>query len=133
MKQKKKLFFQSYFKCIWSCSSRNKDKYSCPVCLQTFGFAVNLKKHIWFTHGSSGGDLRLRISHIVPVTVPLPSKLEKMAEKYEDMKCSICGKFCTNWKALENHMLSHTNENPYKCEVCGKGFKVIMFMGSYIW
>ena len=65
-----------------------------------------------------------KASQAIPISVPLPTKKEKLDEKLEDMKCSVCGKICLNWKNLEVHMLAHTNQNPFKCEVCGKGFRV---------
>lgn len=104
---------------------KNQDKYSCPVCSRAFAFAVNLKKHFWFCHSNSGADIRMKSAQVVPMPLPMPSKKAKLEEKYEDMKCSICGKVCPNWKTLEVHMLAHTNEAPFKCETCGRGFRVI--------
>ena len=60
----------------------------------------------------------------IRLPMPLPSKEERLNEKYDDMKCSVCGKNCKNWKSLELHMLSHANEKPFECNICGKGFKV---------
>ena len=105
-------------------SRRNLDKYNCPICHRNFAFAVNLKKHFWFEHSTTGGNFRIKASQAIPISVPLPTKKEKLDEKLEDMKCSVCGKICLNWKNLEVHMLAHTNQNPFKCEVCGKGFRV---------
>ena len=103
---------------------RNKDHYKCTDCHRTFGYAVNLKKHIWFCHSKTGAQLKLLSSQALRMAIPLPTREEKLNEKYEDMKCSLCGKMSTNWKGLELHMLSHANEKPFKCTLCGKGFKV---------
>ena len=83
-----------------------------------------MKKHIWFCHSKTGAQLKSLSSQALRMAIPLPTKEEKLNEKYEDMKCSLCGKFSTNWKGLELHMLSHANEKPFKCTLCGKGFKV---------
>ena len=102
-----------------------KDKYSCTVCSATFAYAVNVKKHFWLTHSVTGADLKAsKGGQGVPINVPLPTKEDKLYEKYEDMKCTICGKYSSNWKALQLHMLAHTNQTPYKCDICGKGFRV---------
>ena len=85
---------------------------------------MNLKKHFWFEHSNTGGNFRIKASQGIPISVPLPTKKDKLDEKYEDMKCSVCSKVCLNWKNLEVHMLAHTNETPFKCEQCGKGFRV---------
>ncbi len=104
---------------------KNQDKYSCPVCLRAFGYAVNLKKHFWFCHSTTGAQIRMKSAvSMLPLSVPLPSKHERLVEKFEDMTCSICGKVCKNWKYLEIHMLGHTKKNPFKCDTCGRGFKV---------
>ena len=95
------------------------------MCEREFAYAVNLKKHFWFCHSTTGAQLKMLNSQGLRLPIPLPSKEEKLNEKYEDMKCSLCGKICKNWKSLELHMLSHANEKPFKCELCGKGFKVI--------
>ena len=104
--------------------NRKKEKYNCPVCQRNFAFAVNLKKHFWFEHSTTGGNIRIKPSQGIPIKVPLPTKKEKLDEKLDDMTCSVCGKICLNWKNLEVHMLAHTNETPFKCEICGKGFRV---------
>lgn len=103
---------------------KGQDKYNCPICSRTFGFAVNLKKHFWFCHSTSGADIRIRSAQVLPLALPMPSKKDKLNEKMEDMKCSICSKLCSNWKTLEVHMLLHTNENPFKCKICDRGFRV---------
>jgi DNA-directed RNA polymerase subunit M/transcription elongation factor TFIIS len=42
-------------------------------------------------------------------------------EKFEDMKCKICGFEATTWKQLQVHVMDHTKERPYKCDICKKG------------
>merc|ERR1719510_839492 len=66
---------------------KHQDTYSCPVCPRTFGFAVNLKKHYWFCHSSTGGDIQMKSAQAIPVSLPMPTKQDKLDEKYEDMIC----------------------------------------------
>ena len=40
-----------------------------------------------------------------------------------EFKCSYCGKMLKTKKSLEAHEREHTGEKPFKCDICGNGFK----------
>ncbi|GAB0086670.1 hypothetical protein DMENIID0001_007710 [Sergentomyia squamirostris] len=77
--------------------SQLQDLYSCEVCAKKFRTQLTLKKH-----------KRLHTGEIT--------------ERF----CEICRRRFINAKSLDEHMLKHANEapRPFKCEMCGKGFKI---------
>ena len=129
-------------------SSRNINshltkKYSCGKCDQSFAFAINVRKHQWMCHRKGMKHiLRLNNSNnqedgsndndqsSTYLSEELDGHLDKRArkkkalqEKIEDMTCKDCGLKCTSWKQLQIHTMDHSNERPFKCKLCQKGFK----------
>ncbi|KAJ4444416.1 hypothetical protein ANN_06208 [Periplaneta americana] len=47
-------------------------------------------------------------------------------------KCDICGKGFKRREYLVTHIRTHTGERPYKCEICGKGFSQQGPLGDHV-
>ncbi|ODM89029.1 putative zinc finger protein [Orchesella cincta] len=43
-------------------------------------------------------------------------------------KCSICPKSYVHQKNLDTHILSHTNERPYKCSTCQQSYRTAAYL-----
>ncbi len=52
-------------------------------------------------------------------------------EAGEAYKCPHCDKRILFLSKFTEHMRTHTGERPYKCDVCGKGFKQRVHMKSH--
>ncbi|XP_073994323.1 uncharacterized protein isoform X2 [Rhodnius prolixus] len=48
---------------------------------------------------------------------------KKKKRKHEISKCLICGKVFHHAEYLKTHLLSHSNERPHLCHICGASFK----------
>ena len=42
---------------------------------------------------------------------------------HEALRCNDCGRYFAYPKDLKRHLLSHSNEKPYCCDICGKTLK----------
>ena len=125
-------------------------RYECGKCDQRFAFAINVRKHEWLCH-RKGIKHMLRLNNTDDNTLDevnqtnisgvndlnntsssqlIDGQMDKrtrkkkaLQEKMEDMTCKDCGLKCTSWKQLQIHTMDHSNERPFKCKLCKKGFK----------
>ncbi len=131
----------------------NAKSFTCQECFKCFTRRFGLKRHQelhkkpedWsyqctICEKKCSNQRRLR-RHMVIHSKRTPWKCEHCHKKFklkeslvkhseyhkkkEDWKyqCSTCGKKCVNKKNLTDHLLVHSDENPWICEQCGKRFK----------
>ena len=43
-------------------------------------------------------------------------------EEPDSETCDFCGKICTSFDHLLNHVLVHTERKPYRCDICETRF-----------
>ena len=101
-----------------------KKRVSCYHCNKTFKTELILRTHIKNTHmekdplkctdceGIFNSEVRLR-HHLMVVHNRLEGTLA----------CPHCPKRFVNQLRLKTHMISHSEERPYTCEICGFNLK----------
>lgn len=77
----------------------------CKVCGETLNGAVAMKEHMRSIHDVLVSD----------------TEEERRLEASSSM-CSVCGKIVKDIN-LDRHMITHTEERPFVCQLCGKRFK----------
>ncbi|KAM7401047.1 hypothetical protein PAMA_005310 [Pampus argenteus] len=83
-----------------------KKEHKCPFCNKLHASKKTLAKHV----------RRFHPEHIQEF-------LTKRKRKSEGWKCAICLKSFTRRPHLEEHMILHTQDRPFKCSFCDEHFK----------
>ncbi|XP_029309168.1 zinc finger and BTB domain-containing protein 41 [Cottoperca gobio] len=83
-----------------------KKEHKCPFCNKLHASKKTLAKHV----------RRFHPEHIQEF-------LTKKKRKNEGWKCAICLKTFTRRPHLQEHMILHTQERPFKCSFCDEYFK----------
>ncbi|XP_076092623.1 uncharacterized protein LOC143064014 [Mytilus galloprovincialis] len=52
-----------------------------------------------------------------------PTSTKLCSEDGNNRTCQVCGKTCSKPSDLKRHMMSHTGERPFRCNICGKAFR----------
>jgi len=97
----------------------------CHHCGKWYKNAPTLQQHINRSHGGS----QFRCSYcpnIYKFETSLKNHMKDCFRAPHNLNkniCEICGKICKDSHLLKCHMLVHQDERPFKCRVCGEGFK----------
>ena len=104
----------------------NIRKHVCDVCPQAFFRKEEMEKHKRIKHTIPDDIMKCKFKDCDYVC-NLPSKLVEHIQtvhfgnyRYNCDKCNFRTQNITNYN---NHLRVHSNERPFKCPKCGKGFK----------
>ncbi|XP_067686399.1 zinc finger protein 208-like [Haliotis asinina] len=97
-------------------------KHQCSVCKKRFFVPSELKRHMIRHEGE-----RTFQCHLCPQAFYHDFGLKRhlkvhIAKEKLAYGCELCGKRFAEACYLREHMMKHTGERPFKCDVCDKGF-----------
>ncbi|XP_052748300.1 uncharacterized protein LOC113517148 isoform X2 [Galleria mellonella] len=101
--------------------------YTCSYCSKQYNTKARLKEHVAEKHFNV--DLRKFPCNVCgkmfKLRPNLRTHIRAVHEKSTVCKCDICGKQLTNKNNMAAHMVSHSDDRPYKCTFngCRKQFK----------
>ena len=106
-----------------------KSPSTCPVCLLTFDSQNKMFKHKTLEHSTDEKYQCQYCGKRCPSTAALRS--HKIRHEPPKFKCGFCDKMLKTEVAQIVHEREHTGERPYKCEICGKGFKSMSILATH--
>lgn len=104
--------------------AHKKQEYLCPICGKQFFYKSSLASHqsvhqlLPKTHVCSKCEARFTTQRSLR-----RHYFTHYNYKDKEFICESCGKRFAYSMALKNHKLSHSEERPYACRICGTSFK----------
>ncbi|XP_061523668.1 zinc finger protein 420-like isoform X1 [Phycodurus eques] len=96
-------------------SENRKLKYKCAHCDKRFRDQYDMNRHNMRVHERDDEDDDANADDEVGENEAL--------EMSDNKNCTLCGKFFAWQMDMERHMMSHSEDRPYKCSFCEKRFK----------
>lgn len=105
--------------------------FHCTVCGKSFIYKARYTSHMESHEETTPENVQKEISSKRPrdsddeasdeseTTTPKSKRI--MENTFE---CKTCHKVLKTRETLKNHMVTHSDERPFKCEICGAGFKL---------
>ncbi|KAK6635362.1 hypothetical protein RUM44_000613 [Polyplax serrata] len=105
-------------------TTHRKQEYLCPVCGKRFSYKSSLVSHQTIHQ-------KLPKSHSCSQCNAAFTTLRSLRRHYfthynyrdKEFICELCGKRFAYSMTLKNHKLSHSEERPHACRICGTTFK----------
>ncbi|XP_061663043.1 zinc finger protein 420-like [Syngnathoides biaculeatus] len=101
-------------------SENRKLKYKCAHCDKRFRDQYDLNRHNMRVHERDDANANADEDD---ANADDRAAENEAPEESDDKNCPLCGKFFAWQMDMERHMMSHSEDRPYKCSFCEKRFK----------
>lgn len=54
--------------------------------------------------------------------------MKRELSRKQEVRCRLCGRRCRSLNTLNHHMLVHSEDRPYECEICQKGIQTALVL-----
>ncbi|XP_045768578.1 zinc finger protein 62-like [Maniola jurtina] len=103
-------------------------KIPCHLCSKTFKSAMYIEHHFRKYHHTEGESQTLRC-RLCDRACPTPRKLRVHFYDFHHIKnkryyCDHCNKLCLSRGGLKVHIAIHSDNRPFKCDLCDATFKL---------
>lgn len=102
---------------------KSKETYQCKYCEKNYKSNSYYRTHLRKKHNAFKHECKFcSRSFLTENSLLVHSKIHWPSLK-RNKRCSLCRTYFSSWYTLDRHLLSHSKEKKFNCNICFKSFK----------